>query len=74
MDGYDLDAGTHQCNSHTNDDGGVNMIVVIVVGVCVLIGLGIGSYFIVKMLRKRRGRKVQTLLESEAENESEEIS
>ena len=68
MDGYDLDADTHYCTLHKEDDG-VNMVVVAVVGVLVLLGLAAGSYFIVKMIRKRRGRKVQTLLESEAENQ-----
>lgn len=62
-EGYDLDTSTHLCSQHP-DDGGVSLVVVIVVGLCVLIGLGVGSYFLMKILKKRRERKVQTLLES----------
>jgi hypothetical protein len=62
MDGYDLDETLH-CNKHP-EDGGVGIVVIIIVGICVLIGLGAGSYFIMKVMKKRRGQKVQTLLES----------
>lgn len=42
----------------------MSTIVIIIIGVGVLLGLSIGGYFIVKMIRKHRGKKVQTLLES----------
>ena len=62
MDGYDLDENLH-CNKHP-EDSGVGIIVIIIIGTCVLIGLGVGSFFIKKAMRKNKGKKVQTLLES----------
>ena len=51
------------CSKKPADDG-MSTIVIIIIGVGVLLGLSIGGYFIVKMIRKQRGKKVQTLLES----------
>jgi hypothetical protein len=65
--GYDLDADTKHCVKQPEDDG-LSAGIIILIAVSVLVGIAVVGYIIMRVLRRKKDRKMQTVIETEGEN------
>jgi hypothetical protein len=65
--GYDLDDDTKHCVKQPEEDG-LSAGIIILIAVSVLVGIAVVGYIIMRVLRRKKDRKMQTVIETEGEN------